>query len=342
MTVLQIIGKRVDVDVEAEIRQYSWDRERWTPDKLIACSPFRSDSNPSFFVNLETGGWADSGGIGEYTNGNLLTLLGYLRGTSSYEAGEYLIDIYGALYDISEGTEGEVSLQIETPKLRSNTPSARQIDGENITQAVSPYIKSRGISDEVQRMFGIGYGEGHEGFTALPWHTADGRLANVKYRSTGEKRFFYESKATPVTTLVYGIDVARGSSRVVIVEAEIDAISWWTAGIPAIALGGAHINDRQAELIMREGFSEIYFGGDNDDQGRKLNRLLADKLKGTAQLYEIDYGEEKDANDVLLRQGVEGLCESITQATPKHSIRVSNKVEKDASGGRHVNRLQRL
>lgn len=320
MTVLRIIGKQVDVDIEAELRQYSWERERWTADKLIACSPFRSDSTPSFFVNLESGGWADSGGIGEYTNGNILTLIGYIRGTSPYEAGEYLIDKYGTLYDISEGTDGNVSLHIETPKLRDNAPSVRQIDGENVTQAISPYIKSRGIGDEVQKMFGIGYGEGHEGFTAIPWHTTSGRLANVKYRSTSEKRFFYESKATPVTTLVYGLDVASGRDTAVIVEAEIDSLSWWTAGIPAVALGGAHINDRQAEMIMREGFSEIYLGGDNDKQGRKLNRMLADKLKGTAQLYEIDYGEEKDANDVLQRVGVDGLRDMITQASPIQAI----------------------
>lgn len=317
MAILRINGKQVDVDIENELRQYSWDRERWTSDKLIACSPFRQDNSPSFFVNLESGGWGDSGGIGEYANGNLMSLIGYLRGTSPYEAGEYLIDKYGALYDITGDSEGDVTLRVATPKISTKTQFTKEISGEHVIQAVSPYVTTRGISDDVQRKFAIGYGEGHRGFTAIPWYTVDGRLANVKYRSTSDKRFFYEANATSVNTLVYGIDAARGNVEVVIVEGEIDALSWWTAGIPAVALGGAHINDIQSEMIAREGFKRIYLGGDNDKQGRKLDKLLTDKLGKYAEIYEIDYGEYKDANEALKAVGTNELYRMV-----KHSNEV--------------------
>ena len=86
MTVIKIQGRQVDVDIEGELRLFPWERDRWTADKLIACSPFRTDSHPSFFVSLETGGWGDSGGMGEFESGRLNDLLGYLRGTSPEEA----------------------------------------------------------------------------------------------------------------------------------------------------------------------------------------------------------------------------------------------------------------
>lgn len=304
MPIISIRGKQVDVDIEAELREYSWDRERWTSDKLIACSPFRYDSHPSFFVNLETGGWADSGAHDDNKSGNILSLLGYLRSTDWAEAIDYLIEKYGVLYDLTDDSEG---VHIPTPKLTYSTSKLKEIRGENVVQAVSPYVSKRGISPEVQREFAIGYGEGHRGFTAIPWYTTEGRLANVKYRSTTDKKFFYESNATPVKTIVYGLDKAKEYESVVVVEGEIDALSWWTAGIPSVAVGSAHMSDEQSEAIKREGFKRIYLGGDNDKQGRKLNRMVERGMRGYAEMYEIDYEEGKDANDVLLRHGAEML-----------------------------------
>lgn len=317
MPIINVRGRQVDVNIEEELREYSWDRERWTADKLIACSPFRHDSHPSFFVNLETGGWADSGAHDDYKSGNISVLLGHLRGTDPAEANDYLIDKYGVLYDLSDDSEG---VHIPSPRLTYSTSKLKVIRGENVVQAVSPYISKRGISPEVQREFAIGYGEGHRGFTAIPWYTSDGRLANVKYRSTTDKKFFYESKATPVKTLVYGLDKAKEFEGVVVVEGETDALSWWTEGVAAVAVGSAHMSEEQAEAIKREGFRRVYLGGDKDLQGRKLNRMVERSMRGYAELYEIDYREEKDANDVLLRHGAGMLRDIIEDATEVRTI----------------------
>src|SRR5699024_11788501 len=112
-----------------------------------------------------------------------------------------------------------------------------------------------------------------------------------------------------VSNVVYGLRQAKGSSYVIICEGEIDALSWSTAGYTAVALGGSHITRRQSELIVREGFGEIYVAADNDEQGRKINRKVYDLLKGYAKIYVVNYAEEKDDNDVLLRHGVGGLDE---------------------------------
>lgn len=219
------------------------------------------------------------------------------------------------LYDLTDNT---VDIHIPTPKLSNSTSKTKEIDGEAVVQAVSPYMLRRGIAPDVQRQFAIGYGEGHRGFTAIPWHTVDGRMANVKYRSTKDKTFFYEKDATPVKTLVYGLNQAKGD--VVIVEGEIDVLSWWTAGIPAVAIGGAHMSDEQAELIKREGFRRVFIGGDNDKQGTNLNRQMEKELRGYTELYAIDYGEEKDANDVLLRKGVGRMWDIYEGATEVQTI----------------------
>jgi len=76
-----INGQEVPVDVQAELEQFEWDKARWTGEKLIACSPFRSDNHPSFYCWLvetekaPTGAWGDSGGSGEYEKGGFISLL---------------------------------------------------------------------------------------------------------------------------------------------------------------------------------------------------------------------------------------------------------------------------
>ena len=79
---------RLDIDLEEELSQFSWNRERYLEDKFVACSPFRYDNSPSFFVNLVNlpdkeiaGTWLDSGALqgSDYKSGNFITLLAYLR-----------------------------------------------------------------------------------------------------------------------------------------------------------------------------------------------------------------------------------------------------------------------
>ncbi|WP_239432459.1 toprim domain-containing protein [Sporosarcina sp. ACRSL] len=213
---------------------------------------------------------------------------------------DYLTAKYGAPMKPGE------PIRITAPKLRTRETVKTP---EPITQAISPYLTKRGISDEVQRMFAVGYGEDKPGFTAIPWYTPDGKLANVKYRSTRGKDFFYVKGATPIADLVYGLDVIneRREELAVLCEGEIDALSWWTAGIPAIAVGGASLSPAQADAIKRSSIRTLLLGGDNDAAGRRLNERTRDNLAGYVDICTVNYGDCNDANDYLRRYGAEAL-----------------------------------
>ncbi|QIG62565.1 DNA primase [Sporosarcina phage Lietuvens] len=308
MTIIKVGNELMDVDLEYELRRYDWDRSRWTSDKLIACSPFRGDSNPSFYVNLEgdyAGVFGDSGASDdEYKSGGFVKLLAYLRGESTGETIDYLAAEYGALYTIAPDEP------IRLPSIKLAQPATHKAP-ESVTQAVSPYLTKRGIREDVQRLYGVGYGAGHAGFTALPWHTPDGRLANVKYRSTTGKTFFYESNAVPVNRLVYGLDAVNeaGITEAVLCEGEIDAMSWATAGIHGVAVGGSALSKSQIDAIKRSTLRTLYLGGDNDAMGRRLNKYAKHALQGYVAVGEIDYGGYKDANEVLCAEGSRYLTE---------------------------------
>lgn len=314
MAQIKIRGHTVPIDVESELREYDFGyNARWSADKLVASSPFRTDQSPSFFVNLSgeyAGTWGDSGALDEnYSRGNFVALIAHLRGIGYDEASDYLLEKYGILYETKVGEQ----VRLTSVKIRSNTEKRYAIVN-TVTPAVSPYLIRRGISAQVQAEYGIGYNPQHKGYTAIPWHYADtGEIATVKYRSTKDKRFFYEKGATPVRKLVYGLyEINRRSEDyAVLVEGEIDALSWATAtaGIPAIALGGSHISREQADLIKRSSIRKLYLGGDNDEQGRRLNNNVTEVLRDYVELYTVEYGAYKDANEALLDGGA-GTLES--------------------------------
>lgn len=295
------------IDVRAELEEFEWSHARWTHDKLIAASPFRYDRSPSFFVRLEdygdipAGVWSDSGAYDEeWRSGTITKLLAFLRNETEEETAEYLAD----KYDFS--VDNEV-IRLKSPKLPKVT-SRNFLNSDIIEATESQYLTKRGISADIQRISKTGRSR-YRGFTAIPWYTPNGHLANVKYRATRGKAFFYEKGAWPIRELVYGANmVSKPVERLIVCEAEIDALSWWTAGIPAIALGGVAFSDKQADIIRRLPFETLVLAGDNDKAGCGFNKRASSKLKGL-RLATVEYGEiaHKDANAILKAQGSEAL-----------------------------------
>lgn len=317
MPTINIRGHDVDVDIEAELKQYDWGyRAQWSSNKLIAPSPFRYDRTPSFFVNLDgeyAGTWGDSGYYDEeWASGNFVKLLAFMRQESYEETEEYLIDTYGFINAVDRVT-GEV--RIKAPKIKQRR-QYRPLDESLVTPAVSRYLLKRGIPAEIQALYKTGYGK-HRGFTAIPWRRADGALANVKYRATRGKTFFYERGGWPIRQSVWGIDVVtkERTRTAVLCEAEIDAMTWSAAGdgeLRGLAAGGVNFTEAQADIIRRSPIKRLILGGDNDKAGRKFNEQAARMLKGHVELMTVNYGDKKDANEAgveaLRRADVKSCC----------------------------------
>src|SRR5699024_8339991 len=104
----------------------------------------------------------------------------------------------------------------------------------------------------------------------------DGKLANIKFRKVSGKLFWYEKGAAPVRTLVYGIDKVykHELKEVVVCEAEIDALSWYSSGKPAIALGGTTVTEKQLEIIRKSPIEELTLAMDNDSPGKLMEGKL--------------------------------------------------------------------
>lgn len=293
---VKINGKYIDVDIVEELSAFDWTRPKWSEDKLIAASPFRYDSTPSFFVSLENGVWADSGAYDEdYASGNFTKLLAFLRDESYEETAEYLTDIYAF--------EEFTTIELAPINLALTSNVKPPLPDFNVTpNANSAYLAKRGISVAAQEAYGTGYNAAIPKHTALPWRLSNGSIANVKYRSTKGKSFIYAKGGRKLRELLFGINVAYAeeSNVMAVCEAEIDALSWYTHGIVGVAVGGVTFTEAQADLILKSGVKTVILGGDNDKAGRKFNNVIRRRLGGYVRLIDCDYGNYKDANEALI------------------------------------------
>ncbi|MFB5588509.1 toprim domain-containing protein [Bacillus cereus] len=315
MTVINIRNQSINVYIEYELRQFSWTNERWSSDKLIAASPFRYEHTPSFFVNLEgdyAGTWKDSGAFdNEWESGNFTRLLSYLRNETYEETEDYLFEAYGVEYNYD-------NLTLKPPKLRIDN-GHKALDFGRLQEYAfrHPYLEDRGISEAVQRQMKVGYDRFRQA-VVIPWFDTNGRLVNMKYRKTRGKAFWYEKDGKPIGDLIYGLHLAyrRNIKRAVYCEAEIDVMSFMTAGVFGLANGGSSFNQRKADQLLKSPIEELVIVADNDPAGEKLRKELEKYLNGKIRLTNGYVSGYKDANEALVKEGKDSLISIVDNAEP--------------------------
>lgn len=290
------------IDVRAEMEEYDWEQPTWSDAKLIARSPFRPDNSPSFYVHFTgdaAGTWGDSGSYDEWSKGGLVKLLSYLRDESTEDTYDYLADKYG----IREIAEGDL---IKIPSIALMERKGPKWIPEMVMDALEDdftYLEGRGISEATQRRIGIKYDSKHDS-VAFPWRHINGQLANIKYRNTQEKKFYYVKDGVSIRTLVFGLDIVynEGIRKVAVCEAEVDALSLWEVGLPAVALGTSSMSPEQAELILKSPIEHLVIATDGDAAGDKVAKQIKELMGGMVHTTRKQWKDGcKDANDALMR-----------------------------------------
>ncbi|MEZ2327353.1 toprim domain-containing protein [Bacillus tropicus] len=315
MELVWIRDKRIEIDLVGELDQYTWDQHRFTDDKLTACSPFRYDRKPSFFVNLVNigdkeiaGTWKDSA---TDESGSFLELLSHLRNEHPDDTFDYLMEMYAPkAYSEARDITGYLRVVKEF----------KPLNAANLPEMSDWLALKRGISAGVQKLFDIRRGGGFTDAVAFLWKNGRSEIQAIKYRRTDSKIFFYEKDGQRLNTLLYGYDVMSQmkASTVAITEAEIDALSWWEYGRAAVALGGASMSKAQIDLLKRAGIQNVILSFDNDKAGNNLTRQVADRISPFFSLYRVILGDCKDVNDYHLKHR---KAPTIVSLSPKLSLR---------------------
>jgi twinkle protein len=182
------------------------------------------------------------------------------------------------------------------------------------------FLNSRGITDEVILNNKIKMNSSGDKIV-FPYFR-DGKLINYKTRGIRDKFFTQAKDAEPI---MYNYDRIVGQKDIVVCEGEIDSLSWEVAGVIAhtsVNMGAPNPSDKNVDNKLRcidsayssfEGAKTVYVATDNDENGRFLQKELVRRI-GAEKCKLVDLSPFKDANEVLVQEGVKGLRERLNSA----------------------------
>lgn len=195
-------------------------------------------------------------------------------------------------------------------------------ENANVSERVLKYFESRGITEPTLVHWKVG-----ESLEYMPQvkknrrvinfnYYRDNKLVNVKYRDP-EKNFKMVSGAE---LIFYGLDHIKELEKVYIVEGEMDALSLHEAGLFTVCSvpNGASKGNQRLEYLDNcwqyfKDKKEIIICTDNDDPGLMLRNELARRF-GAYRCKYVDFGQYKDANEVLIAEGTKSLRKFVSEA----------------------------
>lgn len=162
-----------------------------------------------------------------------------------------------------------------------------------------PYMWKRGLSKEVVDRFGIGFDKDHNTITFPVWDE-QGRLVMITSRSVYTKYFHIQANKDKPVYLLNFINREK-IDRVYVCESQINALTLWSWGYPAIALFGTG-SQYQYDILNKCGIRNYILCFDGDSAGDKgKDRFLRNIRKDVLVSYKkIPQG--KDVNDLTKEQ----------------------------------------
>lgn len=158
-----------------------------------------------------------------------------------------------------------------------------------------PYMWQRKLSKEIVDKFQIGYDPNKEMISFPVWDD-QGRLVMVTYRSVKDKRFYIDKDADKPVYLLNFIK-AENISRVYVCESQINALTLWSWGYPAIALFGTG-SKHQYEILNKSPIREYILCFDGDEAGDKGKDRFFKNIRKDVFVSYIKIPRGKDINDL--------------------------------------------
>ena len=174
-----------------------------------------------------------------------------------------------------------------------------------------PYMYKRGLTDEVIERFDIGYDEGHRCIT-FPIRDISGKTLFIARRSVVTKFFNYPENVSKPLYGLYEIwnEVHKKSERipdelnnyiyfpkeVIICESMLDALSFWTVNMFAVALNGLG-NELQFKQLRELPCRKLILCTDSDKAGMQARKRIRKHVQNKLITEYILPEGRKDANE---------------------------------------------
>ena len=163
------------------------------------------------------------------------------------------------------------------------------------------------------------------------------KVVGIKYRTLDKKIF---SERDSQSDYLMNWQLVKDFKYIVIVEGEIDLLSALEVGflnVVSLPFGARNLKAIENQKDWLSKFEKIIIATDNDTQGKKSKNEIIKILSNVKEkLYEVDMGEFKDFNEVL----ISGLKDNQSNVTNLNSKTLENKSTKNKSD--NTNQTNRL
>lgn len=206
-------------------------------------------------------------------------------------AKEWLIDNF---------SDGLIEYQIDLPEitLDKSVKKINYLDENCLTnfESFHPYMIKRKLTQKVIDTFEIKY-DSKSRSLVFPVRDEKGKLLMLTRRSVDNKNFLIDKNKEKPLYLLYYI-LQHNIKEFLITEAQIDALTSWGYGFPAVATIG-NPSDHQIDLLNKSGVRILYLAFDKDEWGEKFKNRLLSEIRKDIIVIPINFPEGyKDINDL--------------------------------------------
>lgn len=159
-----------------------------------------------------------------------------------------------------------------------------------------PYMQKRKLTPQVIHDFKIKYDDKTESIIFPVWDEVGNYLFYTS-RNVNTKEFHIPSDVEKPVYLMNFINL-RNIKRVVVCESQINALTCWTYGIPAIALFGSSLTNYQADILNKSGVRYYVLALDGDDAGKSGVLKFVSKIRKDVFIDILNLPPDKDVNDL--------------------------------------------
>ena len=217
--------------------------------------------------------------------------IGYVFNQDERWGEDWLIERYGNIYVQEEEYLPEIDLssssKIEKTFLDDN--ELKQYDFYH------PYMWKRKLTQQVVDAFRVGYDAKREAIT-FPVYDEKHRLVMVTARSVNTKRFWIPAGVEKPVYLLYYL-LENNIDTAFVCESQINALTLWSMGFPAIALFGTG-SDKQYQILKKSGIRNYYLCFDGDEPGQKGAYRFKRNMPKDVFITELKMPLGKDVNDL--------------------------------------------
>ena len=209
------------------------------------------------------------------------------------EAQTWLIKNYGEL------TESPIELlDIDQAINFNHLPTKKKLD-ESILKTFEdycPYLQARKLSRQTCEKFKVKYDPVNKQ-VVFPVYDENNDLVMITRRSVLTKQFLIDKD---IEKPVYLLNYIKSNNikTVVLVESQINALTSYEYGIPAIATFGCNITEKQFNILNKSGIRHYILCFDGDAAGRKGAETFKKNIRKDVFITDILMPPKKDLNDL--------------------------------------------